>query len=136
MNKKKTEGLISNGVDQQLDLLKFHDSGPIRRLLMSGTGASQFNMHIAVHEISKFLEKEIRDYSLPHRHNCDEWNIILSSSILRFTIMLDGEVHIVDAPATVYIPAGTLHSANVLEGEGHFIALVDTLDYDSSFIPE
>jgi hypothetical protein len=39
---------------------------------------------------------------------------------------------LVEAPATIYIPAGLVHSSNVVEGSGFFIALVETADYSAS----
>lgn len=129
------KNLISHGVEIPLESIKFHEEAPLKRFLMSGLGAgANFNMHIAVHEISDDLPFEKRNYSLKHKHNCDEWNLILGSGDLTFEITLDNEIYEVTAPATIYIPKGILHSANVLKGHGYFIAIVDTLDYQNSFV--
>ena len=133
---KKFTHLISYGEDIPLEVVPFHSEAPLKRLLMSGaTSAYNFNMHIAIHEIGTPLKRKFRDYSVPHSHNCDEWNILISSEKLIFEILLGDEKYEVLAPATVFIPKGLIHAANVLEGKGHFIAIVDTVDYDNSFIP-
>lgn len=132
---KNYQHLITSGIDVPLENVKEHGVAPFNRILMSGKEAeANFNKHIAIHVINENLPYEKRFYSLPHKHNCDEWNIILGTNDLTFEIMLNGELFIVKSPATVYIPQGTSHSANVLSGSGYFIALVDTLDYDKSFI--
>jgi mannose-6-phosphate isomerase-like protein (cupin superfamily) len=126
--------LITQGVVIPLQNLKFHEQAPLNRLLMSGLGAeANYDMHIAIHEIKDELPFQLRDYSKKHSHNCKEYNIILGEN-LTFQITLDSEIFEVSAPATIYIPAGIVHSANALKGKGYFIAIVDTMDYDNSFV--
>ncbi|WP_316801445.1 hypothetical protein [Pedobacter frigidisoli] len=131
---KNNKHLITNGVEIPLENIKFHGEAPLKRLLMSGLGTDvNFNMHIAIHEISEPLKFEHRTYSEKHAHNCDEWNILLGEDLI-FEITLDDEVFQVKSPSTVFIPKGTYHSANVLAGKGYYIAIVDTIDYKNSFI--
>jgi hypothetical protein len=131
---KKNQHLITNGTELSLENIKFHREAPLKRILMSGLGAGvNFNMHIAIHEISENLKFENRAYSEKHKHNCDEWNIILGED-LTFEITLDDEVYQVKSPATIFIPKGTMHSANALLGKGYYIAIVDTMDYNNSFV--
>lgn len=126
--------LITHGVEFPLENIPFHGKAPLKRILMSGSEAgSNFNLHIAIHVIGEQLPFEYRSYSQSHAHNCDEWNIIIGDT-LEFEIMLNDEKYIVKSPATIYIPKGTVHSANVLEGKGIFIAILDTIDYNNSFI--
>ena len=75
---------------------------------------------------------EHRSYCEPHVHDCDEINILLSDSHLSYEIRLGDEVFVVNAPATIHIPAGVVHSANVIEGSGFYIAIVDTANYTQS----
>lgn len=126
--------LITHGVNIPLQNVKFHDQAPLQRLLMSGVGAeANYQMHIAVHEIRSDLPFEHRNYSKKHSHNCNEWNIILGTDLI-FEITLNDEVYEISAPATIFIPTGTLHTANVLKGKGYFIAILDTADYENSFV--
>lgn len=130
----KNDHLVTHGVELPLQNIKFHEQAPLKRILMSGLGSSaNFDMHIAIHEINEDLPFEHREYSKKHRHNCDEWNIILGSEGFTFEITLDEEIYEVQSPATVFIPKGMRHSANVLKGKGFYIAIVDTLDYDNCF---
>jgi vacuolar-type H+-ATPase subunit I/STV1 len=131
----KHKGLITEGIEQPLELVKFHNAAPFTRRLMSGKSLNNNSkMHIAVHEIKNKLPKEMRKYSTPHAHNCSEWNLILSFDHLVFEIMLDDEFYEVKAPASIYIPSALIHCANVIEGQGFYIALLDCIDYDKSLI--
>ena len=100
--------------------------------MLAGPGVHpQINKHIVAHEIRN-VSADLRSYCEPHVHDCPEINILLSLTRLIYEIRLGDEVYIVEAPATIYIPAGLLHSANVVEGSGFFVALVQTGNYEAS----
>ena len=85
--------------------------------------ARQFPLHLAVHEVSPVLYPPA-EYTTPHRHtDCDEVNILISSSELVYKILLDDEAFTVTSNTCIWIPAGMVHSANVLSGSGFFIAI-------------
>lgn len=130
---KKFQKYIKNGVVESLESLPFHGDAPIKRLLMlDKNSVPESNTHIAVH-IIKDLPKEIPSYSKPHKHSCDEINLILSEdSILVYKIQFENEVYEVSSPATIYIPKGVSHSAEVLSGKGIFVCVVLQGDYDTS----
>ncbi|MGF1664157.1 MAG: hypothetical protein ACFCVG_17115 [Kineosporiaceae bacterium] len=65
----------------------------------------------------------------------DELNLLLSPGRLLFEIELGDERHEVAAPASVLVPAGLRHRANVLEGSGYFIVIIGVPEYDDSFGP-
>jgi hypothetical protein len=135
MPAKQHQNLITSGLVQPLDTVRFHTQAntPLVRRLMSGAAVlPQAQQHIAVHEI-RGAESEVRGYCEPHQHECAETNLLLSWERLVFRITLGDEVHIVEAPATIYIPPGLLHSANVMEGSGFFIAILGRSDYESTF---
>jgi hypothetical protein len=126
--------LISPGLVQSLHHVPFHGSGvaPLRRRVLAGPGVHpQIKKHIVTHEI-RDVSADRRSYCEPHVHDCPETNILLSLARLVYEIRLGDEVYLVEAPATIYIPAGLVHSANVVEGSGFFIALVETADYSAS----
>ncbi|MEO9327687.1 hypothetical protein [Gordonia aurantiaca] len=50
-------------------------------------------------------------------HDCPEIDILLSLDRLVHDIRLGDGSFVVEAPASIYIPAGLVHSANVIEGE-------------------
>lgn len=81
-------------------------------------------IRIAVHTID-MLPKKIPNYCELHKHDYDEINLILSENgNLVYKVQLEDETYRVKSPATVYIPAGTRHSAEVISGKGQFIALI------------
>ncbi|SOD99152.1 hypothetical protein [Spirosoma fluviale] len=85
--------------------------------------SKQFPLHLAVHEVSPVLYPPA-DYTAPHLHDdCDEINIIISSDELVYKIVLGEEEFTVTNNACIWIPAGLLHSANVLSGAGFFVAV-------------
>lgn len=90
------------------------------------------NHHIAVHEFSATAPEE-RSYCEPHQHECGEINLLLSWDRLVFRISLGDEIYTVRAPATIYIPARVLHSANVIEGTGFLVAILGNGNYASTF---
>jgi hypothetical protein len=126
--------LISPGLVQALHHVPFHGRGvaPLCRRVLAGPGVHpQIDSHIVAHEV-RDVSADHRSYCEPHVHDCPEINILLSLTRLVYEIRLGNEVYIVEAPATIYIPAGLVHSANVVEGSGFFVALVQTADYQAS----
>jgi hypothetical protein len=81
--------------------------------------------HIAVHEFSN-VDAAPRDYCELHLHDYDEIEVFHSTSAagLRVAVRLGDETVEVEAPATVFIPAGTPHAANVIDGTGFMIAIL------------
>jgi hypothetical protein len=128
------QNLISRGRAEALHFVPFHANGtaPLSRRVLAGAGVHEtLGKHIVSHEIRN-VPAERRSYCEPHVHDCDEINILLSDSHLSYEIRLGDEVVVVNAPATIRIPAGVVHSANVIEGSGFYIAIVDTANYKAS----
>jgi len=91
----------------------------IRRLAPSG-----FPAHVGIHQVEAGDTPERRDYSCPHCHDDqDEINILISDTHLAYRLTFDDETYEVVAPATIWIPAGVNHSANVISGRGTFVCL-------------
>jgi hypothetical protein len=127
--------LISHGVVEELSLVPFHnrDQAPLTRRVLSGASIHDgLDRRIVAHELRE-VRAESRRYCAPHVHDFAEVNILLSMTQLRYEIRLGDETYFVDAPASIYVPAGLVHSANVLEGSGFFIALLDTATYSARF---
>jgi hypothetical protein len=125
--------LISHGVIEELSLVPFHnrDQAPLtRRVLSDATVQSGLNRRIVVHELRE-VRAERRHYCDPHIHDFLEVNILLTTTHLTYEIQLGDDTYLVEAPASIHIPAGLVHSANVFEGSGFFIALQDTVNYSA-----
>jgi hypothetical protein len=89
----------------------------------------QANLHVAVHAIQAVSPALDRQYCEPHVHNCPELNLLVSFERLVFRITLGEEVYLCHAPASIFIPPGVAHSANVVEGTGFFIVVLGSGDY-------
>ena len=126
--------LISAGLVEALHHVPYHGNGvaPLCRRVLAGPDVHpQINKHIVAHEVRE-VSADRRSYCEPHVHDCPEINILLSLTRLIYEIRLGDEVYIVEAPATIYIPAGLVHSATGVEGSGFFVALVQTANYQAS----
>jgi hypothetical protein len=126
--------LIAPGLRQDLSALPFHDDGPLVRWLMAGGALHpEARTHVAVHHVDG-ARPERRDYCDVHEHSVAELNLVLPATALRFDIVLGDEHHEVGGPASVFIPPGVRHSANVIEGSGFFVAiLLGVGDYADAF---
>ena len=116
--------VITQARIEPLDGVPFHTSGPITRWLMASQRLDpRVGVHIALHEMND-VEPATRSYCAPHVHDCDELNIFHTTSTLEVEVRLDDAVHLVKAPASVVIPAGTVHAANVRSGSGFMVVVL------------
>ena len=125
------EHLIQRGEEQSLGAVAFHHATPFKRFVMlqkdSVTGDGGFR--VVTHVISD-LPESIPPYCDLHKHDFDEINFIISEDdSLRYKIQLENETYEVGPQTTVYIPAGTLHAAEVISGRGIFVAVMFTKNY-------
>jgi mannose-6-phosphate isomerase-like protein (cupin superfamily) len=101
-----------------LSNVPFHYNTPV----ITRFFAEKFPLHMAVHQVSPIQEPPL-EYTEAHLHEeHDEINIIISSEELVYKIQLETEEFTVTNNACIWIPAGMIHSANVLKGSGYFIA--------------
>ncbi len=124
---------IQKGVEEPLSRIPFHGDAPLKRLLMCDKNIfPESGTHISVHLI-KNLPKKVPGYSKPHKHDCDEINLILSEDgRLVYKIQLGDETYDVVSPSTVLIPKGVKHSAEVVSGNGTFVCIVLNGEYSAS----
>lgn len=130
----KYSGLIWSGVVEGLGQVPFHDGAeaPLTRRVLSGPSLHDgLKRRFVVHEL-KDVRAEQRHYCAPHFHDFAEVNLLLSASHMTYEIRLGHETYLVEAPASIHIPAGLVHSANVFEGSGFFVAMMDTANYSAS----
>jgi len=116
---------------QSLGKVPFHKKAPIKRLsMLSKDLIDGSNTHIAVHFVDTF--KNLPKYSVLHKHNHDEINLILSeTSKLTYEIQLEDEIYKVTSPSTVFIPKGLKHNAQAISGRGIFVCIILSDDYSS-----
>jgi 2-isopropylmalate synthase len=81
--------------------------------------------HIAAHLV-KNLKNKPEPYVHPHAHpSCHEIGLVIGQpGALEYEIMLDNKVHQLCSPASVFIPAGTVHRARALRGSGAYVCIL------------
>jgi cupin superfamily acireductone dioxygenase involved in methionine salvage len=129
---KQYKKLITKGIKEPLQNVPFHGRAPIKRLLMLDKKLiPQSDVHVAVHFVNP--KKKMPQYSKMHKHNVDEINLILSENgKLSYEIQLEGETYRVSSPATIFIPKGIRHRAQVISGKGIFVCVILSSNYKSS----
>lgn len=81
-----------------------------------------FPVHMAIHEVDRQHQVEA-NYTSLHKHDVAEINIIVGNSELQYKIGLEDEEFVVGPNTGIWIPAGVRHSANLIKGEGYYIAI-------------
>ena len=117
----KYKNLIQRLVEAPLASVAFHSNTPsITRL----STKHNLPISIGVHCVSR-TDEPPTEYSILHSHDSPELNILISSKgcELVYKLRFEDEIYTVSAPATVWIPAGLKHSANLVSGEGNYICL-------------
>ena len=119
MGSRRYKKLICNMEESSLTSIPFHrEIDDIKRWV-----AKSFPMHLAVHRIHD--AKDVPHYTESHQHQAPEINMILGDdNKLTYKIQLGSEIYIVKSPASIWIPSGLEHSANVVEGSGYYICLI------------
>ena len=131
MNRYKK--FIKKGVSEQISKNQFHNYAPIKRLsMLSKKRFPSSNTHVAVHFVNG-NHKKMLEYSMLHKHNEDEINLIVSeNSKLKYEIQMDDETYKVTSPSTVFIPKGVRHKAKFISGKGVFVCIILSGKYKSS----
>src|SRR5688572_21111522 len=125
-------------ITDELSLVPFHNRNraPLTRRVLSGPSIHDaLERRIVVHEL-RDVRPEWRNYCDPHSHDFAEINVLLATTELRYWVRLGDETYLVEAPASIHVPAGLVHSTNVFEGSGFFIALLDTANYSATPAPD
>jgi hypothetical protein len=81
-----------------------------------------FPVHMAIHNVNRKSEV-LEKYTSLHKHDVAEINIIIGNDELQYRIGLEDEEFVIGANTGVWIPAGVRHSANLIKGEGYYIAI-------------
>ena len=130
---RKYKKYITKGIHEPLSEVQFHKKAPIKRIsMLSKKTIPESKIHAAVHFVDA-INKKISKYSILHKHDVDEVNILLSQNDkLVYEIQLDDEIYKVSSPVTVFIPKGVNHRADVISGSGFFVCLIMSNKYKTS----
>ena len=131
--KQKYSKYIINGTEEPLHVQAYHYSAPVERFLMlNKKEIPRANTFISIHKIDK-LPKKVPRYCELHKHDHDEINILFSENDkLIYKIQIENEIYEVSSPSTVFIPKGTMHSAEVISGKGTYTCIILEGDYKAS----
>lgn len=82
-------------------------------------------VHIAVHLVQG-LKEAPTPYVNAHCHPaCDEIGLVIGQpGELEYEIILNGKIHQVISPASIFIPAGTVHRARAMRGNGAYVCIL------------
>lgn len=96
-----------------------------RYLLLNQETCDGAPAHIAVHLIND-LKEAPEPYVHAHRHPpCDEIGLVIGQpGALEYEMILNGETHRITSPGSIFIPAGTLHRARALRGNGAYVCIL------------
>ncbi len=113
------ESLIFNMEKAPLSSVPFHfNSESIERFF-----SKDFPVHFAIHEVLD-VDSAPPEYTEVHVHeDHHEMNAIISRNCLEYKIVLGDKTYQVNSNSSIWIPAGMPHSANVIKGDGFFIAM-------------
>lgn len=130
---RKYKKYITKGIHEPLSEVQFHKKAPIKRIsMLSKKTIPESKIHAAVHFVDA-IDKKISKYSILHKHNVDEVNMLLSQNDkLVYEIQLDDEIYKVSSPVTIFIPKGVNHRADVISGSGFFVCLIMSNKYKTS----
>ncbi len=130
---QKYKKYITKGINEPLSKIPFHQKTSIKRIsMLSKKIIPESKIHTAVHFVD-VSDKKIPKYSILHKHDVDEVNLILSQdNDLVYEVQLDDEIYKVRSPTTVFIPKGVNHRADVVSGRGIFVCLILSNNYKTS----
>jgi mannose-6-phosphate isomerase-like protein (cupin superfamily) len=130
---RKYKKFITKGIHEPLSKVQFHKKAPIKRIsMLSKKTIPESKIHAAVHFVDA-IDKKISKYSILHKHDVDEVNILLSQSDkMVYEIQLGDEIYKVSSPVTIFIPKGVKHRADVISGSGFFVCLIMSNKYKTS----
>jgi hypothetical protein len=96
-----------------------------RYRLLTNENCSGAPAHIAVHLI-KDLAEAPTPYVRAHSHpSSDEFGLVIGQpGDLEYEMLLNGNVHIIRSPGCIFIPAGTVHRARALRGNGAYVCVL------------
>lgn len=118
--------------------LRHHRAGPgWRHVMIDERFVADARQYCIVREIPP-QSSPAEAHVDPHRHICDSVFMFLGKEAgmtgLQVEVMLDGKVRELQSPATLFIPAGALHSYRVLGGDGYYINHVAHGEYNNSLL--
>lgn len=122
MKNNKYQDLLYKNVPSPLASIPFHKNiSFIERFI-----AEQFPTHLAIHKITNAQGLPYKYVEL-HNHEVPEINILIADEgMLEYQFQLGDEFYQVQSPSSIWIPAGLMHAANVIKGDGYYVCIILT----------
>jgi 2-isopropylmalate synthase len=130
-----TSRLIQKPEARDATELKKHEKGPgIRYVLLDRKKIPETTIYSIIRAVKDL--RQAREYVQEHVHDCDSKFLFMGDEDdmtgLKAEVMLDGDRHVIESPAAVFIPKGLPHSVKLLEGSGKFVNTLLCGDYNES----
>jgi len=119
--------LVFPGIDEPIGLVPGHSPVEgISRVLMLTNGAMPGrSFHVAAHfDSADYRPAADWQFTEPHAHPFDEINLLLpAGDCLRYRYEVEGRLHEISGPCSVFLSAGTPHRMEPIEGQGIFVCI-------------
>src|SRR4030042_959766 len=79
------------------------------------------DIHIGLQEV-RHVPPDYKQLAQAHKHDTNEYYLIIGDLTLEIT--LGDEKHLVNGPATVFVPAGVVHTLRPVKGSGYFVVVM------------
>ena len=117
--------------------IKFHsDLAPGQRYIAFDSSLHESApVYVAVRKVDELVDFS-REYVEPHVHDVDSLYLFIGVGRdlagLRAIVTVEDRDYAIEAPTTVFIPAGLKHYYRLTSGSGLFLSMVLSGDYNSS----
>lgn len=103
-----------------------HELGPVFRFIDNEFFPNQ-DLVVRIRRVDQ-VPVEYKPYVECHRHDVSQFYAVTDG--LTIEVTLDSERHEVSGPATVFIPAGMMHTVFPLRGKGYLIVILKKGRYE------
>lgn len=120
--------------------LRYHRDGPGYRWVQLDTRIdSRASFYVIQRQFYKTCSEDVKEGHVDaHIHNCDSaflfWGNQLDGSGLICEVEIEEEKHLVISPASIFIPAGLVHTYRYVYGQGMYTNIVLAPNYNDSLL--
>ncbi len=128
--------IIKPEIRKTSEIKHHHDNAPGERYVFVDKKLfPQSEFYVIGRRVESIPEGQ-KDYVDEHRHNCNSYYLFIGDnedlSGLKAEVVIENDKREVESPCSVLIPEKVLHTYKLIEGNGWFIHVVLSPDYDSS----
>jgi 2-isopropylmalate synthase len=136
MESRFNRNFLKPEVRKTSDLSYHTDDAPgVRRVFVEDRLLPEADCYVML-RTAHDVQPDQPKYVDAHAHNVSSIYLFFGNTPdlggLTAEVILDGEKHVVHAPASVFIPKGVVHSYRLTGGSGYFLHTVMKGDYEAS----